>query len=214
MAVGASRGARGVVLKRVRPTGPRTSRRRNGLDDGERKRKSQSDPGQHGYSPRVEARSGFCGLDRGTQRLFRARIRIGFARHKPSCALRGVQFTSLLFVSATERASQTRLSMFQIFDLSSTKQDAEGRSHATACAAAIDVLRETGATTERLIALMRLIALIEGHSACIDRCRPRAHASRSLAQGDACSIGSPMQRLDEHHGIVMDWMRCSFEQAV
>jgi hypothetical protein len=64
------------------------------------------------------------------------------------------------------------------------------------CAAAIDVLRETGATTERLI------ALIEGHSACIDRCRPRAHAPRSLAQGDAWLA---MQRPDEHHGIVMNW---------
>ena len=70
VAVGADRGARAIVLKRAGPAGRRTGRRRNGLDDGERKRESQSDPGQHGHSPRVEAGSGFCGLDPGAPRLF------------------------------------------------------------------------------------------------------------------------------------------------
>ena len=61
--VGADRGARAVVLKRAGPAGRRTSGRRNGLDNGEQERESQSNLGQHGRSPRAEARSGFCGLD-------------------------------------------------------------------------------------------------------------------------------------------------------
>ena len=72
VAVRASPGARAVVLHRAVPAGSRTSRRRNGVDDGERKREGQSNLAQHGHSPQVEARSGFCGLDRGTRRLFRA----------------------------------------------------------------------------------------------------------------------------------------------
>jgi hypothetical protein len=70
IAVGASPGARAVVLHRAVPAGPGTSKRRNGVDDGERKRESQSNLAQHDHSPRVEARSGFCGLDRGTGWLF------------------------------------------------------------------------------------------------------------------------------------------------
>ena len=72
VAVRASPGARAVVLHRAVPAGSRTSRRRNDVDDGERKREGQSNLAQHGHSPQVEARSGFCGLDRGTRRLFRA----------------------------------------------------------------------------------------------------------------------------------------------
>ena len=72
VAVRASPGARAVVLHRAVPAGSRTSRRRNDVDDGERKREGQSNLAQHGHSPQVEARSGFCGLDRGTRRIFRA----------------------------------------------------------------------------------------------------------------------------------------------
>jgi hypothetical protein len=72
VAVRASPGARAVVLHRGVPAGSRTSRRRNDVDDGERKREGQSNLAQHGHSPQVEARSGFCGLDRGTRRIFRA----------------------------------------------------------------------------------------------------------------------------------------------
>jgi hypothetical protein len=61
VAVGASPGARAVVLHRVGPAGPGSSGRRNGIDGGERKRESQSNLGQHGHSPRVEARSDFVG---------------------------------------------------------------------------------------------------------------------------------------------------------
>ena len=46
--VGADRGARAVVLKRAGPAGRRTSGRRNGLDNGEQERESQSNLGQHG----------------------------------------------------------------------------------------------------------------------------------------------------------------------
>jgi hypothetical protein len=70
VAVGASPGARAVVLHRAVPAGPGTSKRRNGVDDGERKRESQSNLAQHDHSPRVEARSGFCGPDRETGWLF------------------------------------------------------------------------------------------------------------------------------------------------
>jgi hypothetical protein len=70
VAVGASPGARAVVLHRAVPAGSGTSRRRNGVADGERERESQRNLGQHGHSPRVEARSSFCELDRGTRRLF------------------------------------------------------------------------------------------------------------------------------------------------
>jgi hypothetical protein len=56
VAVGASPGARAVVLHRVGPAGPGSSGRRNGIDGGERERESQSNLGQHGHSPRVEAR--------------------------------------------------------------------------------------------------------------------------------------------------------------
>jgi hypothetical protein len=57
-------------LKRAGPAGPGTGRRRYDLDDGERERESQNSPDQHGHSPDVEARSGFCRLDQGTRRLF------------------------------------------------------------------------------------------------------------------------------------------------
>jgi hypothetical protein len=70
VAVGASPGARAVVLHRGVPAGSGSSRRRNGVADGARERENQSNLGQYGHSPRVEARSGSCGLDRGTQRLF------------------------------------------------------------------------------------------------------------------------------------------------
>jgi hypothetical protein len=72
VAVRASPGARAVVLHRAVPAGSRTSRRRNDVDDGERKRQGQSSLAQHGHSPQVEARCGFFGLDRGTRRLFHA----------------------------------------------------------------------------------------------------------------------------------------------
>jgi hypothetical protein len=63
----------------------------------------------------------------------------------------------------------------------------------------------------------RLITLDESHSACIDRCHPidlelmllvRLPRAMHLPPSDR-----PMQRLDEHHGIVMNWTRCSFEQS-
>ena len=73
VAVRASPGARAVVLHRAVPAGSRTSRRRNDGDDRERKREGQSNLAQHIHSPQVEARSGFCGRDRGTRHLFRAR---------------------------------------------------------------------------------------------------------------------------------------------
>ena len=72
VAVRASPGARAVVLHRAVPAGSRTSRRWYDVNDGERKREGQSNLAQHDHSPQVEARSGFCGLDRGTRRLFRA----------------------------------------------------------------------------------------------------------------------------------------------
>ena len=65
VAVRASPGARAVVLHRAVPAGSRTSRRRNDVDDGEHKREGQSNLAQHGHSPQVEARSGFCGLGSG-----------------------------------------------------------------------------------------------------------------------------------------------------
>ena len=71
-AVGTDRGARAVVLKAGKPAGPGTSRRRNALDDGERERESQSNLAQHCHSPGVEARSGFCGLDRRTRAFISA----------------------------------------------------------------------------------------------------------------------------------------------
>ena len=58
VAVGASPGARAVVLDHAVPAGCGISRCRNGVDDGERERESQSNLGQHGHSPRVEAGNG------------------------------------------------------------------------------------------------------------------------------------------------------------
>jgi hypothetical protein len=58
VAVGASPGARAVVLHRVGPAGSGISGRRNGVDDGKRESESQSNFGQHGHSPRIEARNG------------------------------------------------------------------------------------------------------------------------------------------------------------
>jgi hypothetical protein len=61
VAVGAGPGARTVVLHRVGPAGSWTSGCRNGVDGGERKRESQGNLGQHGHSPRMEARGEFVG---------------------------------------------------------------------------------------------------------------------------------------------------------
>jgi hypothetical protein len=61
VAVGAGPGARTVVLHRVGPAGSWTSGCRNGVDGGERKRESQGNLGQHGHSPRMEARGDFVG---------------------------------------------------------------------------------------------------------------------------------------------------------
>jgi hypothetical protein len=122
VAVGASPSARAVVLWRAVPAGSGTSRRRNGVDGGERERESQSDLG-HGRSPRVEARSGFCGLDRGTRRLF-------LPSHSNGVCLVQVFVCSVrcaVHIGVSCRCNRTsghiRLAVFQIFDVSSARQD-------------------------------------------------------------------------------------------
>jgi hypothetical protein len=166
VAVGTSRGARAVVLKRVRPAGPRTSGRRNGLDDGERERESQGNPGQHGHSPRVEARSGFCGLDPGTRRLFPCSHSNGVRPVQVFvCSLRcAVHVTVICLCNRT--SGQIQLATFHIFDLSSARQDhGEHCAHAIALCMAIDVFREA-----RLQQIGSSPSIRD--SAGIDRCHP------------------------------------------
>ena len=75
---------------------------------------------------------------------FRARIRMGSARYKSSCALRGVQFTLPSFVSATERVSPNSDGDVPDLRLRET-ETAEGIAPMPSrCAATIDVLREAG----------------------------------------------------------------------
>ena len=53
IAIGAGPGAGAVVLHRAVPASRGSSRRRNGVDGGERQGESQSDLGQHDLSPRM-----------------------------------------------------------------------------------------------------------------------------------------------------------------
>jgi hypothetical protein len=164
VAVRASPGARAVVLHRAVPAGSRTSRRRNDVDDGERKREGQSNLAQHGHSPQVEARSGFCGLDRGTRRLFRA---------GHSTGVRSVQ----VFVCSRRCADHINVSRRRNERAATTAGDVallrhEFRRDRTAerllpwhrVVPRCDCYVPRGvATTGRLIG-------VEGHSAGIDRC--------------------------------------------
>jgi hypothetical protein len=52
-----------------------------------------------------------------------------------------------------------------------------------------------------------------GHLAGVDHDRSQAHASDSLAQA-MLSLPSPTQRRDEHHGIVIDWARRGWSNAI
>jgi len=118
VAVRASPGARAVVLHRAVPAGSRTSRRRNDVDDGERKREGQSNLAQHGHSPQVEARSGFCGLDWGTRRLFRAGHSTGVRSVQVFvCSKRCADH-----INVSRRCNRTsghiRRAMFHFFDMS------------------------------------------------------------------------------------------------
>ena len=118
VAVRASPGPRAVVLHRAVPAGSRSSRRRNDVDDGERKREGQSNLAQHGHSPQVEARSGFCGLDWGTRRLFRAGHSTGVRSVQVFvCSKRCADH-----INVSRRCNRTsghiRRAMFHFFDMS------------------------------------------------------------------------------------------------
>ena len=208
VAVRASPGARAVVLHRAVPAGSRTSRRRNDVDDGERKREGQSNLAQHGHSPQVEARSGFCGLDRGTRRLFRAGHSTGVRSVQVFvCSKRCADH-----INVSRRCNRTsghiRRAMFHFFDMSfgetGPRRDC---CHGIAwCRVAIIKFRE---------ASLRQIGSSAdgGHSAGIDRCYTidlkLMLLIRLLRRCFCCRW--PTQRLDEHHGIVMDWARCGLE---
>jgi hypothetical protein len=62
-----------------------------------------------------------------------------------------------------------------------------------------------------------LIALNEGHSAGIDRWHPIDLELMLLVRLPSAMhllpLARPMQGLDEHHGIVMNWTRWRFEQS-
>jgi hypothetical protein len=144
VAVGTSRGARTVVLKRVRPAGPRTSRRRNRLDDGERERESQRNPGKHGHSPRVEASSGFCGLDPGTRRLFPCSHSKGV---RPGTSLRvlfecAVHVTVICSVQPNEWSDSIGDIPYLRPELGDAGPRRALRPMTSRCAMAIDVFRE------------------------------------------------------------------------
>jgi hypothetical protein len=165
VAVRASPGARAVVLHRAVPAGSRTSRRRNDVDDGERKREGQSNLAQHGHSPQVEARSGFCGLDRGTRRIFRAGHSTGVRSVQVFvCSKRCADH-----INVSRRCNRTsghiRRAMFHFFDMSfgetGPRRDCR---HGIAWVPRCDCyVPRSIATTGRLIG-------VEGHSAGIDRC--------------------------------------------
>ena len=139
VAVRASPGARAVVLHRAVPAGSRTSRRRNDVDDGERKREGQRNLAQHGHSPQVEARSGFCGLDWGTRRLFRAGHSTGVRSVQVFvCSKRCADH-----INVSRRCNRTsghiRRAMLHFFDMISVRHErGEHCSHAIAwCRVAI-----------------------------------------------------------------------------
>ena len=164
VAVRASPGARAVVLHRAVPAGSRTSSRRNDVDDGERKREGQSDLAQHGHSPQVEARSGFCRLDRGTRRLFRAGNPTGVRPVQVFvCSKRCADHINVSRC-CNRTSGHIRRAMFHFFDMSFGARQDHGEGHGIAwCRVAIVLFRE---------ASLRQIGSIgvEGHSGGIDRC--------------------------------------------
>ena len=209
VAVRASPGARAVVLHRAVPAGSRTSRRRNDVDDGERKREGQSNLAQHGHSPQVEARSGFCGLDRGTRRLFRAGHSTGVRSVQVFvCSKRCADH-----INVSRRCNRTsghiRRAMFHFFDMSfgetGPRRDC---CHGIAwCRVAIVMfreasLRQVGSSELKVTRQVSIVATRSISSSCF----------WFACLGDAfAAVGPPTQRLDEHHGIVMDWARWGLE---
>ena len=209
VAVRASPGARAVVLHRAVPAGSRTSRRRNDVDDGERKREGQSNLAQHGHSPQVEARSGFCGLDRGTRRLFRAGHSTGVRSVQVFvCSKRCADH-----INVSRRCNRTsghiRRAMFHLFDMSfgetGSRRDC---CHGIAwCRVAMFMfreasLRQVGSSELKVTRQVSIVATRSISSSRFWFARLR----------DAfAAVGPPTQRLDEHHGIVMDWARWGLE---
>ena len=144
VAVRASPGPRAVVLHRAVPAGSRTSRRRNDVDDGERKREGQSNLAQHGHSPQVEARSGFCGLDWGTRRLFRAGHSTGVRSVQVFVCSKRCAITSMSVAAATNERAATTAGDVHFFDMISVRHErGEHCSHVIAwCRVAIIKFRE------------------------------------------------------------------------
>ena len=209
VAVGAGPSARAVVLHRAVPAGSRTSRCWNDVDDGERKREGQSNPAQHGHSPQVEAGSGFCGLDWGTRRLFRAGHSTGVRSVQVFvCSKRCADH-----INVSRRCNRTsshiRRAMFHFFDMSfgetGPRRDC---CHGIAwCRVAIIMfreasLRQVGSSELKVTRQVSIVATRSISSSCF----------WFACLGDVfAAVGPPTQRLDEHHGIVMDWARWGLE---
>jgi hypothetical protein len=64
-------------------------------------------------------------------------------------------------------------------------------------------LRQVGSSPRKLTRQVSILAT-----------RSQVLSFASLAQADAfAAVGSPAQRLNQHHGIVMDRARCNLEQS-
>ncbi len=139
------------IVTRERPSG--NAHR----DGGDRQRKSQRNLGQHGHSPRVEARIGFRELDRGTRRLF-PRSHSNGVRSVQVLVCSGKCADHIGVIRLCNRTSRAVLvGCFALFDTSSARRGAKSITLLSARGAVWRLLCsvKNAATTERLVAPQR-----------------------------------------------------------